>query len=517
MNSQMRLLPRVLFILVLSLVVIALPAAPAQAQCGGPFIELSPEYGLPGTEVTVYGHDFTAGVLVDIKYDGNLVATGRASSNGAFTVIITIPEGCSGHYQVLAKGYAETDTYFTVKPGLTVSPDNGPPGTAVTVQGKGFACNEGGIELLYYLDGSYQMIQGNITANAKGSWETSFQIPASDRGKHKLDAQGAVSRAYEVEDTTFQVTASTSLDRSTGFVDDTVTMTGSRFTGYEKGITILFDGQAVATDVRANSGGEWEASFLVPEMPAGEHSVTAEGDQTNQQDVGELSFQIEPDIALSPAEGHVGTNLTVTGHGFAASENVNIMHDGGTVETAKTNGQGSFEISFPAPASQHGEHQVAAGYAGENHASAIFTMESDPPDTPALMSPADRSKVGLIGKETPTFEWSEVSDDSGVHYRLQIATSDDFVASSLVTSVTGLTEASYTLNDTQALPNGTYYWTVQAVDGAQNESDWTAARSFRVGLLPLWGFIVVIVAIVVVLGVLIGARVRRRIIYYDRW
>jgi hypothetical protein len=67
------------------------------------------------------------------------------------------------------------------------------------------------------------------------------------------------------------------------------------------------------------------------------------------------------------------------------------------------------------------------------------------------------------------------------------------------------------------LPNGTYYWTVQAVDGAQNESDWTAARSFRVGLLPLWGFIVVIVAIVVVLGVLIGARVRRRIIYYDRW
>jgi hypothetical protein len=361
------------------------------------------------------------------------------------------------------------------------------------------------------------MIQGNITANGKGSWEATFEIPSSTRGAHKLDAQGAVSRAYEVEDTTFQVTASTSLDRSTGFVDDTVTMTGSRFTGYEKGITILFDGQAVATDVRANSGGEWEASFLVPEMPAGEYSVTAEGDQTNQQDVGELSFQIEPDIALSPAEGHVGTNLTVTGHGFAASQDVNIMYDGGTVETAETNGQGSFEISFPAPASQHGEHQVAAGYAGENHASAIFTMESNHPDRPVLMSPADRSRVGLIGKETPTFEWSEVSDDSGVHYRLQIATSGDFVASSLVASVTGLTEASYTLDDTQALPNGTYYWTVQAVDGAQNESDWTAARSFRVGLLPLWAFIVVIVAIVVLLGVLIRARVRRRIIYYDRW
>jgi hypothetical protein len=514
----MRLLSRLLVVFVVCLIAIALPYLPAQAQCGAPFLELSPEYGLPGTDVTVYGHDFTAGVLVDIYYDADPIATGRTSSNGDFTVMITIPEGCQGHYQVFVQGkYATGDTYFTVKPGLTVSPDNGPPGATATVQGKGFASNEGGIELLYYLDGSYETIGSDIVANAKGSWETSFQVPASDRGKHKLDAQGAVSRLYEVADATFQVTAGMSLDKSMGFVGEGVMMTGSRFTAYEKGITILFDGQAVAADIRANSEGEWEASFDVPEMPTGGHSITAEGEQTKREDVGELSFEIEPDIVVSPDEGHVGTNMTVTGHGFAASADVSIMYNGGTAETVKTNGQGSFEISFPVPESQYGEHQVAAGYAGENRATAVFTMESNHPDAPALISPSNNGRVGLTGKAAPKFEWSAVSDDSGVHYRLQIASSDDFVASSLVASVTGLTETSYTLNATEALPLGTYYWTVQAVDGAQNESPWTAPHPFRVGLLPLWAFIVIIVAIVVLLSTLIAVRVRRRVIYYDHW
>ena len=517
----MRLLSGVLFLLAICLVAIALPAAPAQAQCYGPFIELSAKSGLPETDIIVYGQDFTAGKLVDIYYDGDLVATGRASSNGAFTIMITIPEGCSGHYQVLAKGYTEVDTYFTVKPGLTVSPDNGPPGMTVTVEGKGFASNEEGIELLYYLADTYETVAFGIKADAKGSWETSFQVPASTRGEHKLDAQGALSHLYEVEDALFRITAGTSLDESAGFVDDTVTMTGSRFTAYEKGIQILFDGQAVVTDIRANSEGEWQASFDVPEMPSGEYGVTAEGEHTKREDVGEVSFQIEPDITLSPTEGHVGTNLTVTGHGFAASEDIVVLYDGEQVKTAETNETGSFGADFPVLESQYGEHSVAAGYSGQNAANAVFTMESNHPSTPQPVSPSSGSRMGLIGKEMPTFQWFSISDDSGVYYSLQVAASDDLAATGEfvdpLVSVSGLTETTYTLQEPQALPLGNYYWIVQAVDGADNESDWSAARSFRVGLLPLWAFIVIIVAIVVLIGALIRALVVRRSIYYDRW
>jgi len=506
-----RLLFRLLSILGICLIAMALPAVPAQAVCGGPFIELSPSSGAPGTEVAVYGHDFAAGVLMDIYYDGNLIASGRTNIKGDFTILFTVPEDCKGPYQVLAVGkYASVDTYFTVKPGLTVSPEKGPVGTNITVKGRGFAKNEGGIELMYYLDGSYETVESNILANAKGSWETSFQIPSSTRGEHKLDAEGSVSRLYEVEDATFEVTPEISIDKSSGIVGDTITMTGGRFAANERDIQILFDGEAVVTDSRADDEGNWEESFEVPEMPTGDYSVTAEGERT--QDLSELSFEIEPDIVLSPDEGHVGIDLTVTGRGFAANEDVVIMYDDSQEETATTNDKGSFDVSFLVPESKYGERLVTAGYAADNAASAIFTMESDPPDTPELISPPDGSRVGLRGRVTPIFEWSEVSDDSGVYYSLQIATSENVTASSVIVSVTDLTETSYTL--TEALPYGTYYWIVQAVDGAENESGWTTAHSFRAGLLPLWGFIAAIVAIVVLLIALIRALLRRRIYYY---
>ena len=75
----------------------------------------------------------------------------------------------------------------------------------------------------------------------------------------------------------------------------------------------------------------------------------------------------------------------------------------------------------------------------------------------------------------------------------------------------------YIMHETDALPYGTYYWTVQAVDDAENESEWTAVYSFRVGLLPLWGFVGSIAAGVVLLILVIRALLRRRSIYYDSW
>jgi len=512
----MRFLSLLLVVVVVGLIAIALPPIPTQAQCEGPFVELSPKYGLPGTEVTVYGYDFTEGKLVDIYYDGDLIATDRTSNKGDFTIFFIVPECGKGHYQVLADvGYASVDTYFTVKPGLTISPEDGPVGTTVTVEGQGFAKNEEGIELMYYFNGGYETIEKNIVANAKGSWETSFQIPSSTRGEHKLDAQGAVSRLYEVQDAVFRVTAEISLDKSSGIVGDTITMTGSRFIANEKGIQILFASQAVVTGIKANAQGDWEASFEVPGIPTGEYSLTAEGEQTKKEDISEFSFEIKPDIVLSPNEGYVGINLTVTGHGFAANEDVVIMYDDSQVATAESNDQGSFEVSFLVPKSLYGERQVIARDAAENNATAIFTMESNHPDIPALISPRNGSRVGLIGKVTPTFEWSAVPDDSGVYYSLQIATSANFTASSVIVSATDLTETSYTL--TEALPYGTYYWIVQAVDGAENAGNWSTVRSFRAGLLPLWGFIAAIVAIVVLLAALIRALVIRRTVYYDHW
>jgi len=519
----MRLLSRLLVVLAICLVAIALPAMPAQAQ--GADIRLSPDDGVPGEEITVYGYNFTAEKWVDIYYYANgsrtWVAEVETDDDGDFHVDFEVPESHTGDHEVYAEDEYGRDAsdYFTVEPGLTVEPEEGPVGTTVTVEGHGFAEDEEDIEFWYYLNSDYEVIEDDITADEDGWWERSFAIPDSAKGSHEIDAEGDESKLYEVEEATFEVTPEINiLDEPSGTVGESITMTGSGFVADERDITILFDGVAVVTEIRADDNGYWEEIFDVPDMPTGTYSVTAEGEWTDREDISALTFEIKPGLVLSPNAGHVGTDLTVSGRGFAANQNVAIKYDGSEVKTTRTNTEGSFDVTFLVPESKHGARQIAAEDAEDNEAIAIFTMESTPPDTPELISLSDGGRVGFIGKVRPTFEWSAVSDDSGIYYSLQIARSNNITAAGEfadpLVSKEGLVGTNYTLEKTEALPFGTYYWIVQAVDGAENESGWTMAYSFRAGLLPLWAFIVIIVAIVAGIGTVVYFFIIRKRIYY---
>ena len=524
----MRLLYRLLAIFVICLVAVTLPAVPAEAQ-DGHSIWLSPSRGVPGTEVTVYGRNFTAYKWVDIYYyldtaDETWIDDIKTDDDGDFRITFKVPESCTGDHKVLAEDTYNVDAYdyFTVEPGLTVDPEEGTVGTIVTVEGHGFAEDEEDIELMYYLDGSPEVVAEDIEANEDGYWEASFQIPSSAKGDHDIDAEGNENEFRDVQDATFEVTPTISIDESSGSAGDEVMMTGNGFEARDRYIKVLFAGEEAETEpeiIRADENGYWEASFEVPEMPTGEYSVTAEGESTRKEDITELSFEIEPGLVLSPDEGYVGMNLTVTGGGFASDEDVVIMYDGSEVETATTTAEGSFEVSFPVPESKHDARQITAEVGGETEATATFTVESDAPETPELTSPPDGDRVGFIGKIRPTFEWSEVSDISGVYYSLQISTSANVTASGeladYIVSKEGLVGTNYTLEKTEALRYGTYYWIVQAVDGAENAGNWTVVYSFRAGRLPLWAFIVSIVAIAGGIGAAVYFFViRKRIRYY---
>jgi hypothetical protein len=516
--SQMRLLSRLLVVLVICLILIPVRTAPVQAA--GASISPSPTSGVPGDDVTVYGSNFTPEEWVDIYYDDAWMDDVRTDDDGDFHITFTVPEGYKGDHEVRAEDQEEITAYtdFTVKPGLTVNSEEGPVGTNVTVEGHGFAENEEDIYLRYYLDSTSEVVAQNIEADDDGWWKKSFKIPSSAKGSHKIDAQGDDSKLAEVQDAFFEVTPSISLDKSSGSVGENITMTGNGFYDRDRYITILFADEEVETEIiRADDNGYWQEIFQVPELPNSEYSVTAEGELTQKKDITALSFTIGPGLVLSPDAGHVGTNLTVNGHGFAINKNVVIKYEGSQKATATTNDKGSFEAIFPIPESQYGGRQVTAGDAAGNNATAIFTMESDPPATPELISPLDGSRVGFIGRVRPTFEWSAVSDDSGVYYNLQIATSANITANGFadpIVSKEGLVGTNYTLEKTEILRYGTYYWIVQAVDGAANAGNWTAARSFQAGRLPLWAFILIIVAIVALIGALVYFFIIRKRIYY---
>ena len=526
----MKLLSGLVIILTICLIASALPAAAAQPACPPrPKLTLSPNRGVPGDTVTIQGDHFGDRNYVDIYYAGNPtpIAEDETDSLGHFEIKITIPESHRGRHEIhVVADEIKAEATFTVSPGLKITPEEGPMGTTVTLQGRGFVASETIIDVRYYFGDSPRPVAENILADARGSWETSFQIPFSTRGEHKIDAWGTASMRTSIRPTSFEVIAWIGVDKSSGSTGQSITMAASGFGADERHITILFGGRSVVTGITADPTGCWQASFEVPEMPGGEYIVTAQGELTRSRHFRELiTFRIGRGIILSPEEGHVGTKLTVTGHGFVAYQDVVITYDGSQVGTARADGDGSFEVSFSVPQSQHGERVVAANVAGSanntadlgKNTAAFFVMESEPPPVPQPTSPPDGGRVGLIRKATPTLEWSEVSDVSGVYYSLQIATgahvtADGQFADPILTAAS-LKGTSYAPDS--PLARGTYYWIVQAVDGADNESGWSDAYYFRIGLLPRWALITIIVVAVVLLLALVRVLLIRRRYYFE--
>ncbi len=540
----MKLLSRLVIALVICLMAIPMMATPVQAAgtfhvSGG---SVKYDEGYVGDEVRIYGSwDATHGGYIYIYYelynededDWPYKKVGYEDEDDdtySFAYDFEIPESCSGVHEILICDDDDPDEYidtleFTVYPSIEIDDEEGPAGTEVEVTGYGWDEDESEIEIRFYLedpdddyddDDLYEVVwSGDIEIDDYGTWEdVTFEVPPAKKGDHWIYAVGDESDDIEddeIKGVEFEVTPGISLDIEKGSLGDTITVTGSGFEEDEEDIEILFDGNVVKDNIEADDDGCWEETFEVPEAAMGTYDVVAEGEDTDKEDIEEVEFEVVTGLVLSPTEGHVGTSLTISGGGFPANKSVTITYDGVTQDSATTNTKGSFSgISFEATHTQAThtvEHPVVATY-DTTTLSTNFIMESDAPAKPTLSSPANDSRVGLFGKQTATFTWSEVTDDSGVSYNLQVATGADFAQ--VLMAKEGVSEASYTLTKEEALAYGTYYWRVKAVDDAQNDSGWTTAHSFKSALLPLWAFIAIVALIVALIGALVYLFVFRR-------
>lgn len=120
--------------------------------------------------------------------------------------------------------------------------------------------------------------------------------------------------------------------------------------------------------------------------------------------------------------------------------------------------------------------RVRAKYAGANTGpwSIVSTLRIDTtvPGVATLVSPANSA---FVGTTRPTFDWTDVSDPSGVTYRLQVDNNSDF--SSPEVNVGSISASTYT---TPAITVGTYYWRVQATDLAGNSGSYSGSFSFQI-------------------------------------
>jgi hypothetical protein len=468
-----------------------------------PTVVVSPTNRPPGNPVTVTGSGFDGGETgITITFDGNPVASGiSANSLGNWSGTFTVPASPSGPHSVSAYGSSTLagslpGVTFVVNPTVVVSPTSRPPGNPVTVTGSGFGSGETGITITF----DDNQVASGISANSLGNWSGTFTVPASPSGSHSISAYGSVTLAGSLPGVAFVVNPTIAVSSTNGAPGTSVTVTGSGFSSGETGITITFDGNQVASGISANSQGNWSGTFTIPASSLGSHTVRANGSITQAVSLGGTNFGVTPGITLNPASGYVGGTVQIGGSGFAANSPLTFTYDDKEIpaEGATTDATGSFVKSFTAPKSKAGNHTVGVADGQRNSAKSTFNMDSTLPPAPVPLSPGDGARLGILGNITPTFTWSSVADPSGVTYNLQVDTFSDF--SQPVLDKTDIPTGHYILTATEALPRGQYYWRVKAVDGASNESSWSQVRLFKAGLMPLWGLVLIILAVIAAVG-----------------
>ncbi|MDD4860468.1 MAG: IPT/TIG domain-containing protein, partial [Dehalococcoidales bacterium] len=212
------------------------------------------------------------------------------SSDGVASGSFTVPETASGPYTVVLKdGNSGSNSLaaFTVIPCIMVDPTTATPGTSIKAEGHGFYSNEQGIFLT--LDETKINTYG-FTSDSNGRWSTSFTLPEFAGGTgHLIKAFGSSTLIASVSPVAFTVTPMMTVTPLAGAVGSLVSVSGKGFAANETGVTVTWDGAAVA-GTSASINGIWATTFLVPRSTRGPHVLDAYGITTPATSIPDLSF-----------------------------------------------------------------------------------------------------------------------------------------------------------------------------------------------------------------------------------
>lgn len=518
-------------VIILSLLLIALPATPAYAAAS---IDITPEEGLIGTKVTVSGTGFNKSTDETDKFAVVYFSSKKATTSediddevttyekvkdavyldtdGAFEITFTVPaemndgsadkDVTGGTYYIYVCHYLSMNpptlspriraiAEFTVLAGeIAIDPKKGPVGTEVEINGTDFT---GAQSITFQYDGSsISRARGDSKTNSSGDFTSYIVIPGSTAGEHAIK----VTVAGNDVEAKFTVEPDVVISPTSGLAGTEVKVSGTGF-ARRKEVVVYFKSTGVTT-VTTDSSGSFSTTFKVPDLGNGIYDVEAEDDDNN---LDKARFTIAapatptptpppstptppapPPVAadISATSGKVGADIVVTGAGFKANSPVTIKFGDKELAVTNADASGIFIALVKVPSSKSGEHTISITD-GTSTKELTFTVKSVPPSIPKPLLPA----MGVKVKPPLTFDWAEVTaDNPPVTYNLQVATDDDFAADSIVLERDKLTKSEYTLTQAEMVglvgQGAAYYWRVRAVDSTGNEGDWTGAGQFYV-------------------------------------
>jgi hypothetical protein len=294
-------------------------------------LELDPDAGLPGDEVTIEGHGWAAGEYVTIGFY-NISGPGvidnstmlwevadeeETDDDGYFSLSFDMLDWDDGEVWVNCTdesvGYANAS--FTIGPALTIDKDTGPCGTVVKIDGRGFTPSTE-INTLVDIDINgvpvHTRDDNNVTATGLGIFSMYIVIPSIATGTYDITVDdGAKSATAEFE---VDGEAEIEITPEYGTPGTVLTVKGYNFTrlsGTDVDITL----ESQEATANCDATGSFTATITIPPLDFG---TSYDVDAVDEKDCAATTPVLVALIVLqlSDYSAPVGAEVTLMGSGF---------------------------------------------------------------------------------------------------------------------------------------------------------------------------------------------------------
>lgn len=332
-----------------------------------------PASGSVGTEVSLSGSELVAEdvysfcFLESISACGVSATTFTANSTGGIPtgtalIVPMVPTLTSGSYEIVVSqdSTVVAGAPFALQAAIVPSPAAGPVGTLVTVNATGLNANA-----TYELTWNGQVQECLNVTGAEGGASCAFVVASTPAGATPIVLiEGSLSPSAE-----FTVTPDLEAVPGNGPVATPVSWTGAGFAA-SAAYSVSWNGTEVLCAATTDDVGAFNCTGAIPATPAGTYMVTASTTGASASS----EWTVNSSLALSPAAGVVGTNVTATGEGYGSGGAYEVTW-GGTILlcTGTTEGNGSFGCDFTLPVVPGGVGLVV-GTQGPNEAGADFLV-----------------------------------------------------------------------------------------------------------------------------------------------
>ena len=335
-------------------------------------VEIDPASGNVGDGVIVTGKGYVPGETISISYDNIEITSALVGGNttvdssGGFTLTLTVPGSIYGPHQIKITGSrtAPILKQYNVIPEIKLNKTSAQAGETVSITGSGFG---GARSVIFSLGGATVpvewVLQDSGRTDENGRFVVNLIVPVMSAGEYKLIA-GDASSSQVTAEKTFTVlppplNPKVELGQVNGKVGDTMNISGIEFNPSSP-ITLAIGGKEVEPEnaITTSESGTFSASFKIPVLPAGLHTVKA-SDGIVEAGAG---FSIVRVMEVTPLSGRAGDVISVTGNGLEADIAVVVYFDGipraTTPVGARTGEDGTINFAFTVPACPPGNHNL---------------------------------------------------------------------------------------------------------------------------------------------------------------